>query len=105
MYQLLLLDNWKLIHLVFNQDLLTLFKEALYATQHKPHPPPPEVIGNELEYKVQQILDAHKHWNLVKFLVSWKGYGPEHNQWIKKHDVHAKDLVTAFYKCYPLKPK
>ena len=26
-------------------------------------------------------------------------------QWIKKRDVHAKDLVAAFYKCYPLKPK
>ena len=60
-YQLCLPDNWKLIHLVFNQDLLTPFNEASYAAQCKPHPPPPEVVGNELKYKVQQILDAHKH--------------------------------------------
>ena len=81
------------------------FNKAAYATQCKPRPPPPEVVGDELEYKVQQILDTHRRQNAVKFLVSWKGYGPEHNQWIRKHDVHTKDLVTTFYKCYPLKPK
>ena len=104
-YQLLLPDNWKLIHLVFNQDLLMLFNEAAYAMQRKPCPPPPEIVGDELEYKVQQILDACRHWNLVEFLVSWKGYGPKHNQWVKKHDIHAKDLVAVFYKHYPHKPK
>ena len=35
-YRLLLPENWKLIHLVFNQDLLTQFNEASYATQCKP---------------------------------------------------------------------
>ena len=57
-YQLLLPNNWKLIHLVFNQDLLTSFNKASYATQCKPWLPPPEVVGDELEYEVQQILDA-----------------------------------------------
>ena len=104
-YCLLLPDNWKLIHPVFNQDLLTPFNNASYATQRKPRPPPPEVVGDELEYEVQQILDAHKRRNSIEFLVSWKGYGPEHNQWIKRRDVHAKALVAAFYKHYPLKPK
>ena len=81
------------------------FSKASYATQHKPQPPPPEIIGDKLEYEVQQILDAQRHQNAVKFLVSWKGYGLEHNQWIKKRDVHTNDLVATFYKCYPLKPK
>ena len=84
---------------------MTLFNKAAYASQRKPQPPPPEIVGNELEYKVQQILDARRHRNAIEFLVSWKGYGPEHNQWIKRHDVHAKDLVATFYKRYPLKPK
>ena len=98
-------DNWKLIHLVFNQDLLMQFNEASYTTQRKPQPPPPEVVCDKLKYEVQQLLDAHKCLNSIEFLVSWKGYGPEHNQWIKKHNLHAKDLVTTFHKCYPLKPK
>ena len=84
---------------------MTLFNEAAYATQHKPQPPPPEVVGDELKYEIQQILDTRKCQNTIEFLVSWKGYGPEHNQWIRKRDIHAKDLVTAFYRCYPLKPK
>ena len=65
-YQLLLPDNWKLIHPVFNQDLLTPFNEPAYATQRKPRPPPPEIIGDKLEYEVQQILDAHHHFWLHK---------------------------------------
>ena len=104
-YQLLLPDNWKLIHPVFNQDLLTLFNKAAFATQRKPRPPPPEVIGDKLEYEVQQILDTRRRWNAIEYLVSWKGYGLEHNQWIRKRDVHTKDLLAAFYKRYPLKPK
>ena len=104
-YRLLLPDNWKLIHPVFNQDLLTPFNEAAFATQCKPRLPPPEVVGDELEYEVQQILDARRRRNTIEYLVSWKGYGPEHNQWIKRRDVHARDLITAFYKRYPLKPK
>ena len=104
-YQLLLPDNWKLIHPVFNQDLLMPFNEASYAIQRKPCLPPPEIIGNELKYEVQQILDACRCRNAIEYLVSWEGYGPEHNQWIKKRDVHAKDLVTIFFKHYPLKPK
>ena len=59
-YQLLLPDNWKLIHPIFNQDLLMPFNKASYAIQCKPQPPPPEVIGDELEYEVQQILDVQK---------------------------------------------
>ena len=104
-YWLLLPDNWKLIHPVFNQDLLTPFNKAAYTIQCKPRPPPPEIIGDELEYEIQQISDARRCRNAIEYLVSWKGYGPEHNQWIKKCDVHAKDLVTAFYKHYPLKPR
>ena len=75
------------------------FNEAAYATQCKPQPPPPEIIGNELKYKVQQVLDTQRRQNTIEFLVSWKGYGPEHNQWIRKRNVHAKDLATVFYKC------
>ena len=59
-YWLLLPDNWKLVHPVFNQDLLMPLNEAVYTTQHKPQPPLPEVVGDELEYEVQQILDAHR---------------------------------------------
>ena len=81
------------------------FNKASYVIQHKPCPPPPEIIVDELKYKVQQILDAQRHQNAIEFLVSWKGYHPEHNQWIRKRNVHAKDLVAAFYKHYPLKPK
>ena len=60
-YHLLLPDNWKLIHPVFNQDLLIPFNEAAYATQRKPRLPPPKIVGDELEYEVQQILDTRRH--------------------------------------------
>jgi hypothetical protein len=36
--------------------------------------------------------------------VRWKGYGPEHNKWVKHSDVFAKDTVDAYYHRYPNTP-
>jgi hypothetical protein len=36
--------------------------------------------------------------------VRWKGYGPEHNKWVKHSDVFAKDAIDAYYCCYPDAP-
>ena len=40
------------------------------------------------------------HW----VLITWKGYGPKHNQWIKKKDLFAQELLNNFHKRYPQKP-
>ncbi len=57
-FRLELLNSWKLIHLVFHRSLLTLFYKSKFPSQHCATPPQPEIIGDELEYEVQSILDS-----------------------------------------------
>jgi hypothetical protein len=33
--------------------------------------------------------------------VQWKGYGPEHDKWIKHPDVFTKDAINTYYCRYP----
>ena len=56
-YQLALPRAW-MIHNVFHSSLLTSYKETPEHGAQFQHPPP-ELIGNEEEYKVEQIIN---HW-------------------------------------------
>ena len=107
-YQIELPDNWQLLHPVFNESLLTPYVKPAFPSQQKPLPPPPDVVGEELEYEVEKILDSRTRRAgrnpFTEFLIAWKGYGPEHNQWIKKKDLFARELLADFHKKYPQKP-
>lgn len=45
--------TWKHLHPVFNELLLTPYHEPEFPTQPRNTRPPPEVVGKELEYKVE----------------------------------------------------
>jgi hypothetical protein len=38
-------------------------------------------------------------------MVRWKGYGPEHDKWVKHSDVFAKDAIDTYYRRYPNAPR
>ncbi|KAF8144235.1 hypothetical protein K438DRAFT_1874312 [Mycena galopus ATCC 62051] len=38
-------------------------------------------------------------------MVRWKGYGPEHNKWVKHSNVFAKDAINTYYRRYPNAPR
>ena len=101
--------NWKLIHPVFNEVLLTPYQKPSFPSQRRPPPPPPDLVGEELEYEVEKVLDSRKRrigrGTFTEFLISWKGYGPEHNQWVKKKDLFAWELLDDFLKRNPSKPR
>jgi hypothetical protein len=107
-YRIELPDNWRLLHPVFNKSLLTPYVKPAFLSQQKPLPPPPDIVGEELEYKVEKVLDSRtrraRRNPFTEFLIAWKGYGPEHNQWIKKKDLFAWELLMDFHKRYPQKP-
>ena len=65
-FQLKLPDRW-IIHDVFNEDLLTQYKELQYKGQYMEPALLPDIINKEKEYKVKEI---RKHWK--------KGWGTQH---------------------------
>jgi hypothetical protein len=107
-YRIELPDNWRLLHPIFNESLLTPYTKPAFPSQRRPLPPPPDVVGEELEYEVEKVLDSRirrtRRNPFIEFLIAWKGYGPEHNQWIKKKDLFARELLADFHKRYPQKP-
>ncbi|KAJ7308533.1 hypothetical protein DFH08DRAFT_719770 [Mycena albidolilacea] len=64
---------------------------------------------DEEEYEIEAILDAKKgHFekNKIGYLVSWKGYGPEHNSWVAEDDAgNATLLIKAFWDKKKSSPK
>ena len=69
-------------------------------------PPPPLVLveGNE-EFEVEEILNSRVRWCHLEYLVKWKGYDSRHNSWMAHYNVHAPDVVAAFYRLNPRAPR
>ena len=80
---------------MFHKSLLTPYSIPKFPSLKKRPPPPPEVVGNELEYIVETILDSRKckrgKNSHVEYLIKWKGYDSEHNEWVSKKHVHAPE--------------
>ena len=78
-YKLRLPANMK-CHDVFHVSLL-----AEYKATGTVQPPPPELLSDQLEYQVDRVLQhrERKTGRRVKreYLISWEGYGPDHNTW------------------------
>ena len=59
---------------------------------------PPDIINEKEEYEVEEI---RKHWKQgynTQFLVHWKGYGDELDQWIAEIGLpHAKEVIKEYW--------
>ncbi|EEB99712.1 hypothetical protein MPER_00550, partial [Moniliophthora perniciosa FA553] len=101
-YRLELPEQWK-IHNVFHANLLTPFKEN---EVHGPNysEPPPDLINDEEEYEIEAIVAHKPKKNPKKFLVSWVGYPPSHNEWkTKKEFDRAQDILKEYKKAHKLR--
>jgi len=96
-FELELLEGWA-IHNVFNKDLLTRCMEPKFKGQHKDPTPPPMIINEEEEYEVEEVRKHGKHGRGTQYLVHWKGYGDEHDQWIAETGLpHAKEVIEDYW--------
>jgi hypothetical protein len=50
-------------------------------------PPPPEVINGEEHYMVEAFENHRGHGAYMQFLVKWKGYGRDLNEWVHAHQL------------------
>ena len=92
-YQLALPRTWT-IHNVFHSSLLTPYKETREHGAQFQHPPP-ELIDNKEEYKVEQIIN---HWHYgrccqLQYLIHWKGYSAADDTWEPTDQVHCHQHI------------
>src|SRR6266436_3986086 len=88
-YQIKLPVSWG-IHDVFHASLLSSYHENAVHRQNFSHPPP-DLIGGEDEYEVEQIKNHRRHGRArrLQYLVKWKGYPESDNTWEPADQVHA----------------
>ena len=59
---------------------------------------PPDIINKKEEYKVEKIRKYRKQDHGTQFLVYWKRYSNEHNQWIAETGLpHAKKVIENYW--------
>ena len=95
-FQLELPEGW-MIHNVFNEDLLTWCVEPKFKRQHEEPGPPPTIINKEEEYKVEEVRKHRKRGRGTQYLVYWKSYRDEYDQWITETGLpHAKEAIEDY---------
>ena len=101
-YQLILPATWQ-IHPVFHASLLSPYVET---DAHGPNysRPPPDLIGGEEFYEVEQIRDHRHHGcsRTLQYLIKWKGSPESDNTWEPADQVLAPDLLREYHKHRPL---
>ena len=106
-YRLKLPASFGKTHPVFSVTLLRPFEGDSIAEhrEHHPPPPPPIVHNGIKEYEVKKILDSRILHGKVEYLVCWKGYGVEEDEWRPVRDVQgSKQLVAKFHRTHPQAP-
>ena len=69
-----------------------------FKEQHKDPTPPLTIINEEEEYEVEEVRKHRKHGRETQYLIYWKGYRDEHDQWIAEIGLtHAKEVIEDYW--------
>jgi len=95
-FQLELPEGW-IIHNIFNKNLLIQCVESKFKEQYEKPAPLPMIINEEKKYEVEEVRKYRKCRRGTQYLVYWKGYGDEHDQWIVETGLpHAKEMIEDY---------
>src|SRR5882724_9311774 len=93
-------------HLVFSVMLLRPYSTDTIAKHVQRDPSPPVIKDRVEEYEVECILDSQVFRNKLEYLVCWKGYGVEEDEWGLAGDVKSmRQLVLEFHHRNPEVPQ
>ncbi|KAJ2924258.1 hypothetical protein H1R20_g12843, partial [Candolleomyces eurysporus] len=59
-------------------------------------PPPLKFEDGTEEYFIDRIMDEHQTRRHSRYLVRWKGYGPEDDLWIPEHELEGTDALARW---------
>ena len=72
--------------------------EPKFKGQYEKPAPPPTIINEEEEYEKEEVRKYRKQGRGVQYLVHWKNYGNEHDQWIAKTGLlHAREAIEDYW--------
>ena len=101
-YWLKLPASFGKVHPVFSVTLLHPFESDPIIERQERHPPPPPPVIRDGVDEVESILDSRIFRGKVEYLVCWKGYGVEEDEWHPAQDVQgSKRLVAEFHRTHP----
>jgi hypothetical protein len=104
-YKLELPPCYSQLHLVFPVVKLELVNPDPFPGHPQNDESPPILqMDRDERWEVAEILEVQVRYSSLWYMVRWKGYGLEHNKWVKHSDVFAKDTINAYYRCYPNTP-
>ena len=105
-YKLKLDAKWRNVHPVFHKSLLHPYATPNFPSQQKPPPPPPDLIQGVEEQEIEEILASREQRGNIEYLVSWKGFPSEENEWITAAKLtHATKAVKDFHRSHPTAPR
>ncbi|KAI0992711.1 hypothetical protein K3495_g15474 [Podosphaera aphanis] len=102
-YRLKLPNHWR-IHPVISVAHLESVPSPYEDPYNRPRPKEPGPVyvegdtDNNKSYEVSQILDKRVTPSVcIKYLIQWKGYGPEHDMWYYESRLgNCKELVKEY---------
>ena len=105
-YKLKIPASWK-VHPVFNEVLLSPYREPQFESQKsRAEPPPPDIIEGTPEYEVEEIVDSRMNRGRLQYLVHWKGYPKEERTWEPARNLsNAQDAILKFHREHPSAPR
>ena len=75
--------------------------EPKFKGQHEDPASPLTIINEEEEYEVEEVRKYRKQERGTQYLVHWKGYRDEHDQWIAETGLpHAKKAIEDYWTRY-----
>ena len=98
--------QWR-IHPVFHVSKLrpAVIDRTLHPDPHTR--PPPDLIDGEEHFEVESILDSRFRGRGLQYLVHWKGYPHEDNQWLPRSQllISCPDIISLFHSSHPSAPR
>ena len=105
-YHLKLDKSWRQIHPVFHECLLHPYHQGDFPSQKQSPPPPPEIVSGVEEAEVEYIINSKHVGNTIHYLIHWKGFPHEENEWIPvKELANTQTAIKEFHCSNPDTPR